>query len=220
MVANDRLSCISRHYDSERTAIRYYEQENRKTLRQVVSEKQLSIVASDLNSMSFESDPLGLDIGCSSGKYLKKMKIKGFASIGIDTAIIPLKYAKKRVDAELVQASATNLPFKRNMFDVVICIELLHHFTDEILENVLEDISYIIKPGGLFIFDLKNRNNPFLAHVYKEKDSTQFTLKARSMNEIRRSVTRYGFKIIKTKSIMFPILSLAPYIIIFGKKVN
>ena len=146
------------------------------------------------------------------------LKNKGFEAIGIDTAIIPLKYASERIDAKLIRASVTDLPFQKDSFDLVICIELLHHFEDEVLERVLEYVSEVIKPGGIFVFDVKNKLNPVMWYKYKKENSVEFTLKARTIRELAKLVERHGFEVIKKKGILFPVAMFAPFVIVFGRK--
>jgi len=146
------------------------------------------------------------------------LKNKGFDAIGIDTAIIPLKYASERIDAKLIRASVTDLPFKKESFDLVICIELLHHFEDEVIGKVLEEISEVIKPGGILVFDVKNKLNPVMWYRYKKENSVEFTLKARTNREMAKLVEKHGFEVIKKKGILFPIALFAPYVVVFVRK--
>lgn len=100
---------------------------------------------------------------------------------------------------------------------MVICIELLHHFEDAVLEKTLGGIREIIKPGGIFVFDVKNKMNPVMWYKYKRENSIDFTLKARTIFEIKRLVERYGFQVFKKKSLLFPNSMLAPYVILFSR---
>jgi SAM-dependent methyltransferase len=153
-----------------------------------------------------------------SGRYVRGLKDKGMDVVGIDTAIIPLKYASERIDAKLIRASVTDLPFKKDSFDLVICIELLHHFEDEVLEKVLYGISDVIKPGGIFVFDVKNKLNPVMWYRYKKGNNVEFTLKARTIRELAKLVEKHDFEVIKKKGILFPIAMFAPFVIVFGRK--
>lgn len=47
--------------------------------------------------------------------------------------------------------SVTHLSFKENTFDIVLRIELLHHFEDNYFEKRLKEISHLVKPGGILI---------------------------------------------------------------------
>jgi len=148
---------------------------------------------------------------------------RGFDSHGLDTGMIPLLYAKTKIGgANLYQASITDLPFKEETFDLVLCIELLHHLTDDVLKNAVAQISGVTKSGGFFIFDVKNNLNPYLQYRYRKRDNITraLTLKARSVNEMTSLVEGAGFKAINKKGIFSPITLLAPIVIVFCEKVE
>jgi len=217
MKKDERILHIAKAYNNLSSAERRFESNIPKTMRDKISHKQFLIVFSNLDFNFPSNKPLALDIGCSSGRYVIGLKNKGFDAIGIDTAIIPLKYASERIDAKLIRANVIDLPFKRESFDLVVCIELLHHFEDEVLEEVLEEISAVIKPGGMFVFDVKNKMNPVVWYKYKKEDSVEFTLKARTIHRMAELVEKHGFEIIKRKGILFPITLFAPYVVVFGR---
>ena len=220
MKQDKRISHIAKAYDSISSAERYFSCEDSKNMRDMILHKQFLTVSSNLNFDELPSNkPVALDIGCNSGRYAMGLKDKEFEAVGIDTAIIPLKYASERVDGKFIRGSATNLPFKKESFDLVICIELLHHFEDEVLERVFEEISDIIKPKGIFIFDVKNKLNPVIWYRYKNENSVEFTLKARTNREMAKHIENHGFEVIKKKGILFPITMFAPYVVVFGRKV-
>jgi SAM-dependent methyltransferase len=216
---DERILHIAKAYNNLSSAERRFGYKIPKTMRDKITYKQCLTVFSNLDCNDFQSNkPLALDIGCSSGRYVMGLNDKGFEAIGIDTAIIPLKYASERIDAKLIKASITDLPFKKKRFDLVICIELLHHFEDEVLETVLEEIGNVIKPGGIFVFDVKNKLNPVMWYKYKKESSVKFTLKARTNHEIAKLVEKHGFEVIKKKGILFPIAMFAPFVVAFAKK--
>ena len=142
----------------------------------------------------------------------------GIETVGIDTGFNLLKYASERVDAKFIGASATDLPFKKDSFDLVICIELLHHFTDDVLEQALDEIRDVVKPGGIFVFDVKNKLNSVMWYKYKKEGSVKFTLKVRTTREMIKFVEKRGFEIIKKKGIFFPVTLFAPFAIVFARK--
>ena len=218
MKKDERISHIAKAYNSISSAEHYFSCDSSKNMRDRISHKQFLTVFSNLNFELPHNKPVALDIGCSSGRYMMGLKNKGFDAIGIDTAIIPLKYASERISAKFIRASATDLPFKRESFDLVICIELLHHFEDEVLERVLEEIRDVIKPGGIFVFDVKNKLNPVMWYKYKKEDSIEFTLRARTNHEMKKFVEKHGFVVIKKNSILFPITLFAPFVIVFVRK--
>jgi SAM-dependent methyltransferase len=218
MKKDKRIQHIARHYNNVEHAERYFSCENFKNMRVKVSHKQFLTVFPNFDFDLPSNKPVGLDIGCSSGRYTMGLLNKGINAIGIDTAIIPLKYASKRIDAKFIRTSATDLPFKKDSFDLVICIELLHHFEEKVLEKVLEEISDVIKPGGIFVFDVKNKLNPVMWYKYKKEDNVEFTLKARTNREMTKLIEKYGFEVIKKKGILFPVVLFAPFVVVFARK--
>jgi len=144
-----RVENIAKAYDSFNAAEQYNRSNPSANMFDKLRDKEFLAVFSNLDFDWLPSKkPLALDIGCSSGRYTMALGNRNIDAVGIDTASIPLKYASERVNAKFLRASATVLPFKKETFDLVICIELLHHFTDDVLEVVLEEISDVIKPGG------------------------------------------------------------------------
>ena len=165
--------------------------------------------------------PRALDIGCSGGRYLQALLNSGFDSHGLDTGLTPLRYAKAKIEnGNFYQGSIAALPFKKETFDLVICVELLHHLTDKVLKNALGQISGILKPGGLFVFDVKNSLNPYLWWRYKKEDSIKFTLKTRSTYEMTRLVEQVGFRVIRKKGIFFPVTLFAPFVIVLCRRIK
>lgn len=168
----------------------------------------------------FHDKKRALDIGCSGGRYTAALISKSIDAVGIDTAIKPLLYASKRIhDAHFTCASATDLPFKNETFDLVICIELFHHFTDEVLKKSLKHIGEVTKPQGIFVFDVKNKLNPVIGYLYKKNDSISTTYRCRTVYQMSKLIEKNGFKIIEKKSI-FPNLPalFAPIVIVFARK--
>lgn len=141
MVKDSRIKHISRHYDSINHAESYFTFKGKKHYRSKISKIQFDRVFSNIDLVTNGSKPMALDIGCSSGRYTNALKKLGYDAIGIDTAIIPLRFATRRSSAKFARASATELPFKGKMFDIVICIELFHHFEDDNLKFILDQIS-------------------------------------------------------------------------------
>ena len=209
---------IAKAYDDIEHAERYVSCENSRNIRGKTSQKQFLAVFSNWDFYFPSNKPVALDVGCSSGRYVMGLKNKGFEAIGIDTAIIPRKYASERVDGKFTRGSAIDLPFNKDSFDLVICIELLHHFEDKVLEKALEEISAVIKPGGIFVFDVKNTMNPVMWYKYKKENSVEFTLKARTSHEMTKLVEKRGFEVIKKKGILFPITLFAPFVVVLGRK--
>ncbi len=105
-----------------------------------------------------------LDLGCGPGLYSELLSIKGHNVTGVDFSQNSIEYAtqeaiKKNLDLTYINENYLNLNFEENKFDMIILI-----FTDfgvlQPLERtvLLNNISRILKPGGVFIFDVLNDN--------------------------------------------------------------
>lgn len=69
-----------------------------------------------------------LDVGCAEGLYTRFFAKSRRYSVGVDISRPKLVRAKKYSagwDVSFVLASAENLPFRKDSFDVVICIETI-----------------------------------------------------------------------------------------------
>jgi len=115
-----------------------------------------------------------LDVGCRYGGILREFK-RAF-TIGIDINYSALKKAKEK-DREsiFIQCDAKNLPFKSEIFDFVVCSEVLEHVDSPVrLADQVTDVSreggfiYITVPNELITtigrFLLKKKPYKSLAH--------------------------------------------------------
>ena len=113
-----------------------------------------------------EKDQLNiLDLGCGPGLYSEKLAKKGHHVTGVDFSANSIEYArkeaqKKKLDINYLHEDYLKLDIEENSFDLVILI-----FTDfgpllpsERLQ-LLEIITKVLKPGGIFIFDVVNDKN-------------------------------------------------------------
>jgi len=85
-----------------------------------------------------------LDIGCGEKPYLDIFSSHTVSYTGID---IPQSLHKK--DAVDIFANAHQLPFKKDTFDTVLCLEILEHVKQPL--EVLKEIYRVLKPGCVLI---------------------------------------------------------------------
>lgn len=98
-----------------------------------------------------------LEIGCGSGATLEWLKReKGCIWVGgIELNKAVSFYAEKQLDF-FMNANIENidLPFNKNTFDVILCLDVLEHLIDPWI--VVTKLSRLIKPGGVLIVSLPN----------------------------------------------------------------
>ena len=99
-----------------------------------------------------ENDLL-LDIGCGTGISTRFFKCK---AIGIDNSKGMLKKAGKNC----VFGDAGSLPFKDNMFDIVISVTAMHNFKDA--EMSINEIKRVSKNNSKIAVTLLKKSKKFL----------------------------------------------------------
>jgi 2-polyprenyl-6-hydroxyphenyl methylase / 3-demethylubiquinone-9 3-methyltransferase len=102
-----------------------------------------------------------LDLGCGGGFMAEALAQRGANIIGVDPAEKAIAAAIAHARAQglsirYITAGGEQLPVADASMDVVVCVDVLEHVDD--IDEVLNEIHRVLKPGGLFCFDTINRN--------------------------------------------------------------
>lgn len=91
-----------------------------------------------------------LDVGCGTGVHLETYSRNEYKLFGIDTSPSMLNVAVERLGkkAELIQADATDMPYRSDSFDLILCMLVLHEMDDEVQSSVLSELERLIKADG------------------------------------------------------------------------
>ena len=91
-----------------------------------------------------------LDVGCGTGTHLHVYRRFGCELYGIDTSPSMLGIADARLgdDADLRLADATEIPFENDMFDLVVCMLVLHEMDRGSRMSAIGEFKRVIKPDG------------------------------------------------------------------------
>src|SRR3990172_247858 len=92
--------------------------------------------------------PRLLEIGCGAGGLLKELSKLG-TSYGLDVEQESMKYCRERGLERLCLGDASALPYRAELFDAVICVDVLEHLDDD--GAALADIYRVLKPGGRLV---------------------------------------------------------------------
>src|SRR5262245_42704936 len=86
-----------------------------------------------------------LDIGCGAGATMDHLKRFGQPH-GIDLSEIPLRFSRQRGHQRTLRASATELPFDSESFDLVTALDVIEHLDDD--ARGLAEIRRVLKAGA------------------------------------------------------------------------
>lgn len=142
-----------------------------------------------------------LDGGCGTGLLAKKLEKYGDVE-AVDINPEALKFAKKRgIKAKL--ASVTRLPFKENIFDLVVSVDVIYHKeVDD--QKALSEFFRVLEPGGVLVLRVPANKWLNLRH-----DKHVYTRERYGKAELLEKLERAGFKIEKISFVNFVLLPLA-----------
>ena len=102
-----------------------------------------------------------LDLGSAGGFMAEALDDRGAHVTGIDPAKDAIAAATAHADAagrsiRYDVGVGEALPYSDASFDAVVCVDVLEHVQS--LPTVISEVSRVLRPGGLFLFDTINRN--------------------------------------------------------------
>jgi len=102
-----------------------------------------------------------IEVGCGGGIFCEYIAQQGYDIIGVDLSSGAINVAREHALINQLKiryeiASVYQLPFADESFDIVMSSDFLEHIED--LETAIYEMSRILKPNGLFIFDTISRN--------------------------------------------------------------
>lgn len=158
-----------------------------------------------------------LDLGGFDGYVSEKLKrnISGLNPIVVDTDEEGLRIAKSR-GLETVAASALDLHFQDNSFDVILCLSLIEHVEDE--QKLVEEMRRVLRVGGkVFLITPKKRGVmfPFINKETSRKINVGWGHDRRlgySFNELKLLFEKYGF-VVNSKTEYYNELTKTAYLL-------
>lgn len=93
-----------------------------------------------------------LDVGCGTGRWVRRYGELGFSAVGLDATIGMLQIARGHgTRAALITGLAQSLPFSDAAFDCLSDITVVQHIPYELQSKALQEMVRVIKPGGRMI---------------------------------------------------------------------
>ena len=103
-----------------------------------------------------------LEIGCGTGMILKEIAPIAKRAVGLDISPGMLEKARAR-GLEVVEGTATELPFEDGSFDSVYSFKVLSHVED--IHRAMREVARVLRPGGRGALEFYNTRS--LRYVIK-----------------------------------------------------
>lgn len=101
-----------------------------------------------------------IEIGYGSGIFLLELshRFKDVYAMDVhfNAHFVERMLIKEGVNLKLTTADVMHLPYKAGVFDCIVCISVLEHLNN--LNQAIEEIIRIAKPGAQFIFGIPVKN--------------------------------------------------------------
>lgn len=109
-----------------------------------------------------------LDVGAGRGETARRAKLEGWDVIGVEPTAAFADFAEKFSGAEIRREPVEECGFADEEFDVVVLAAVLEHLYNP--NEVVAEISRILKRGGLFYFDIPNERGLFfkVGNIYQK----------------------------------------------------
>lgn len=112
-----------------------------------------------LRYMTLAHEPVGklLDVGCGGGRFLNRMKKRGWLAEGSDFDEQAAKKVTARYGIKTYVGDLTQCALPANSFDVITMSQTIEHLYDP--HATLRESLRILKPGGLLVMTTPNVNS-------------------------------------------------------------
>jgi ubiquinone/menaquinone biosynthesis C-methylase UbiE len=144
-----------------------------------------------------------LEVGCGTGHWLAPLQPVARQLYGLDASAGMLRQAQQRGRSlSLTQAYARHLPFERDRFDLVTCVNAIHHFAEP--RTFVQEAYRILRRGGCLAVvgsDPHRRRNAWYVHDYfagtYETDLQRFP----SWRDVQQWMIAVGFRDVESREV-------------------
>ena len=156
-----------------------------------------------------------LEIGCSSGNLINKIKdLKNYIYIGSDVIKNSVeKLSKKYSDTPFLVFDLIKNPFNKSLCNSLIMLNVLEHIKDD--DKALLEANKLLEKNGLLILEV-----PSGKFLFDQYDKELLHYRRYNMNDLIKKITNAGFKIEKKTHLGFIIFPFFIIIKFFNKLIR
>jgi ubiquinone/menaquinone biosynthesis C-methylase UbiE len=137
-----------------------------------------------------------LDVGCGTGTLLEHLGGADHDRVGIDFSVGMLRVMRKKMSVACAAASAGQLPFPDDTFDLAVSVAVLHHLEEPALvRSSLQEMHRVVRPGGRLLIWDHNPLNPYWPILMKRVPQDVGTERLVPLAEIRAALDPLGAKL-------------------------
>jgi len=145
-----------------------------------------------------------LDCGCGTGGMLAVLKPRFPWTTGFDLSDDAVKFCHKRGFKDVKKMSVSEIKYPKGRFNIVYSLDVLCNLQLKDFSKALGGIRAILKPGGVFIFNL-----PAFNSMQSEHDRAVGIFRRFRRNGLRKELEAAGFEVEKINyrvSCLFPLI--------------
>jgi SAM-dependent methyltransferase len=133
-----------------------------------------------------------LDLGCGTGYSLVWLRdrYKLAEVFGVDLSAHAVEFWRARELDTVTLASAYDLPFRANEFDLVTCFDVIYQLDDERASAAVSEMHRVLKPRGLLFI-----REPAYQWMRGAHDVAVGTRRRYTLTDLRRLLLAHGFEI-------------------------
>jgi len=119
----------------------YFESGEKSNYKGYTDSPNWKLMAEELVILLNLPGKLVLDVGCAYGYLVRRLRELDVKAHGIDIS----DYAMKKHVCDIIHGDARYLPFRSNIFDLVLAIELIEHIPAEFENQLLDELTRVAK---------------------------------------------------------------------------
>lgn len=166
------------------------------------SGNQLSGIARTLQNIAKQIQPKKiLEVGCGTGRWLSEFENYSALKVGVDLSHGMLTKCKiKNESSQLICSDANQLPFANSTFDLIYCVNAIHHFPKK--KEFIFSGKELLNSGGVLSitgFDPRNSNDQWYVYNYFDGTYKNDLERYPSFTNLELWMRNAGFTNIKTE---------------------